>query len=89
MKAVGAVVKAIQVDGADRPALCDEVDEYFRKNFRKIEFEDAKKIVLSLGFDYEDENKHIGTDKIQGLDDKFWVWETLEEATRPHIEEMS
>ena len=42
LKAVGAVVKAIQVDGADRPALCDEVDEYFRKNFRKIEFEDAK-----------------------------------------------
>tara|TARA_B110000305_G_C18864986_1_gene370542 strand:+ start:324 stop:515 length:192 start_codon:yes stop_codon:yes gene_type:complete len=23
------------------------------------------------------------------LDDKFWVWETLEEASRPQIEEIS
>ena len=26
--------------------------------------------------------------KIQALDDKFWIWETLEEATRPHIDDM-
>ena len=25
-------------------------------------------------------------EKIQGLDDKFWVWETLEEATRPSVD---
>ena len=27
--------------------------------------------------------------KIEGLDDKFWVWETLEEATRPHMDELT
>ena len=27
--------------------------------------------------------------KIQGLDDKFWVWETLEEASRPQVDELS
>ena len=25
---------------------------------------------------------------IEGLDDKFWVWETLEEATRPHLDSL-
>ena len=27
--------------------------------------------------------------KVQGLDDKFWVWETLEEAVRPRIDELT
>ena len=27
--------------------------------------------------------------KIQGLDDKFWVWETLEEAVRPEFESLT
>ena len=27
--------------------------------------------------------------KIVGLEDKFWVWETLEEATRPHVAELT
>ena len=27
--------------------------------------------------------------KINGLDEKFWVWETLEEATRPHVSTLA
>ena len=26
--------------------------------------------------------------KIEALDDKFWVWETLEEAVRPYVDEL-
>ena len=58
--------------------LCDEVEEFFRKRFRKVSFEDAASIVSKLN-----------QNKIEALDDKFWVWETLEEATRPEIEKLS
>lgn len=27
--------------------------------------------------------------RLSVLDDKFWVWETIEEATRPHVSEMT
>ena len=59
--------------------LYSEVEEYFRKNFRKVDFEDAKDIVI-----------HLGKAKapVRGLEDKFWVWETLEEATRPHVSKL-
>ena len=39
-----------------------------------------------LGFDA---GQSTDVDKIPSLDDKFWVWETLEEATRPHVDEIS
>ena len=45
-----------------------------------MSFEDAKQIVFDLA-----DNKA----KVGGLDDKFWVWETLEEATRPHVDEIA
>ena len=60
--------------------ICDAVDEYFRQNFRKVSFYDAKEIMCGLG---------TAPNKIQGLDDKFWVWETLEEATRGQVDEIS
>eukprot|EP00356_Strombidium_inclinatum_P013638 CAMPEP_0170492516 /NCGR_PEP_ID=MMETSP0208-20121228/12377_1 /TAXON_ID=197538 /ORGANISM="Strombidium inclinatum, Strain S3" /LENGTH=81 /DNA_ID=CAMNT_0010768269 /DNA_START=180 /DNA_END=425 /DNA_ORIENTATION=- len=68
--------------------VCLEINEFFRKQFRKISFEDAKEIVMGLGFTgvtYSEASKT----KIMGLDDKFWVWETLEEATRPHVDQLS
>ena len=60
--------------------LCEAIDEYFRQKFRKVSFHDAKDIMCGLGTE---------KNKIQGLDDKFWVWETLEEATRGQVDELS
>ena len=48
-RSVGAVLAAMQADSTHRSDLCDSVDEYFRKNFRKLSFEDARHIVNSLG----------------------------------------
>ena len=61
--------------------MCQEIDEFWRQNFRKVSFEDAKHVITGLG-----KSKEINL--IEGLDDKFWVWETLEEATRPHIDTL-
>tara|TARA_B110001450_G_scaffold204662_1_gene194373 strand:+ start:320 stop:511 length:192 start_codon:yes stop_codon:yes gene_type:complete len=35
------------------------------------------------------EGEELQASKIQGLDNKFWVWETLEEASRPQVDELS
>ena len=76
----------INNESQDRSLLCDEIDEFFRKNFRKISFEDAREIIKGIGYHESTPNNNS---KIQGLDDKFWVWETLEEATRPHVDTLS
>ena len=87
-KAVGALMVALaKAPGSqNEAALCEEIDEYFRLKFRKVSFEDAKAIMNGLGFDA---GQSTEVDKIPSLDDKFWVWETLEEATRPHVDEIS
>ena len=66
--------------------LYDAIDEYFRQKFRKVSFSDAKNIMVGLG---AKEGQELNVHKIQGLDDKFWVWETLEEASRPQVDELS
>ena len=82
-------MKALAYDpGHEHTAVCDEIDEYFRKKFRKIDFVDAKNILLNMGDDLN-QDQEVHSQKIQGLDGKFWVWETLEEATRPHIYEIA
>ena len=91
-KAVGALMAAMST--AKEPvsngsAICDEIDEYFRKKFRQVSFEDGKQIMTGLGFNMGNENGDHLPKKIEGLDDKFWVWETLEEATRPQVDELS
>ena len=58
-----------------------EIDEFFRKKFRKLEKEEALDIIARLSADTDR--------KINMLEDKFWVWETIEEALRPHVDEMS
>ena len=81
-QAVGALMLAMaKSDTADDSAVCDEVEEYFRLKFRKLSFADASQIMVNLGSDPK-------IKKIQGLDDKFWVWETLEEASRPQVDEI-
>ena len=86
VKTVGKVMQALQSDHHEHSAVCDGIDEYFRKNFRKVSFEDARDIMKNLGFD---EGDHGHAAKIEGLDGKFWVWETLEEATRPHVDKLT
>jgi hypothetical protein len=60
--------------------LYHAIDEYFRLRFRKLTASEAYKIVAHLGEDADH--------KLTGLDDKFWVWETLDEALRPEIEDL-
>ena len=79
--AVGSVMAALAAQKEAHHDLCHEIDEFWRQNFRKVSFEDAKDVVNNLG-------KDINYNLIEGLDDKFWVWETLEEATRPHIDSL-
>ena len=87
-RAVGALMAAMaQAPGSQHEgAICEEIDEYFRKRFRKVSFDDAKTIIQGLGFGAGETSD---LSKVHGLDDKFWVWETLEEATRPQVDELS
>ena len=89
-RAVGALMAAMAMSpkSVNEVAICDEIDEYFRLKFRKVSFEDAKSIISGMGFDPSVKTTESPS-KIPGLDNKFWVWETLEEATRPHVDELS
>ena len=83
-KEVGELMKELSKSPDNQNGeLCDAIDEYFRQKFRKVSFSDAKDIICGMGFSKNQLNQHIECQKIQGLDDKFWVWETLEEASRP------
>ena len=87
-RAIGALMAAMarSPKSANEAAICAEIDEYFRLKFRKVSFEDAKTIMTGMGFE---PGTADAPSKIPGLDDKFWVWETLEEATRPQVDEIS
>lgn len=58
------------------------IDEYFKLKFRKMSAKEALAITLPLG---QQDSAH----KLSVLDDKFWVWETLDEALRPVIDDIS
>ena len=58
----------------------EAIDRYFKVNFRKMTSEEALDVLLPLG----DDNDR----KLHMLDDKFWVWETLEEAVRPAVKTL-
>jgi hypothetical protein len=68
-------------EAASQKELYSAIDEYFRKKFRQISTKEALDILIPLG---EDTNN-----KLAVLDDKFWVWETLEEAMRANVSEMN
>jgi hypothetical protein len=61
--------------------LFHAIDEYFRKRFRQLSTKEALDILVPLGENTDN--------KLAVLDDKFWVWETLEEAMRPNVSELS
>ena len=54
------------------PRDVEAVNEYFRLNFRKIQFDEACTLLSEVADVYD-------------LEDQFWVWETIEEAIRPEI----
>lgn len=66
--------------GYNAQPTAEALNEYFRKNFRKLSKEQA------LGF-LEALQDADGIS--QSLDTQFWVWESLEEAVRGEIEEMT
>ena len=50
-KAVGSVMVALARTDDLHSDLCDEIDEYWRKNFRKVSFSDAREVLRNLGSD--------------------------------------
>ena len=68
-------------EAENQSELYHAIDEYFRANFRKLSASDAYEILAPLAEDSDN--------KLTMLDDKFWVWETLDEALRPEVEKFS
>ena len=73
---MGEYVKAVAIapHGADVSSHVATIDEYFRKNYRKLSPRQALEILEPLG--------HNEQGKAMCLDDSFWTWEALEEAVR-------
>jgi hypothetical protein len=65
----------------DNQALFKAVDEYFRLKFRRLQSKEALDLMIPLGDDTEN--------KLSVMDDKFWFWETVDEALRPVISDLS
>ena len=74
------LTKAECLEGFNAGAASNSVNEYFRLNFRKMNFRQAYDILEPMSNDSALEHG------LNCLDDKFWVWETLEEAIRGDID---
>ncbi len=76
---MGEYIKAVTTapHGTNVSAHVESIDEYFRKNFRKMSPRQALEILEPLG--------SIVEQKASCLDASFWTWETLEEAVRGDI----
>ena len=75
---MGKLVKAVAESGDNEHAAA--IDEYFRKNFRKLSVRQALDVLEPLG---EEEVE------APSLDGKFWIWESLDEAIRGDIESLT
>ncbi len=64
-------------------AQADNVNEYMRKNFRKLSTSDAVSILAELA--EFDNGRPVNAVSLQG---HFWVWETLEEAIVGKVDEL-
>ena len=78
-KWLASYVQAVVKSGDQSGSHSDALDEYFRRNFRKLSSAQAIDVVNSLA-----ENC---TEPAACLDNRFWVWESLEQAL--HIEVTS
>ena len=77
-------VQSVAEQGDASGAQSDSVNEYFRKNFRKLSTEQAMDLTQGL-YDHHMKSKQ----PVACLDDKFWVWETIEEALRAEVDNLS
>ena len=75
---MGKVVKEVAESGSDEHA--DAINEYFRKNFRKLTVRQALDVLEPLS-ELED--------GAANLDGQFWVWESLDEAIRAGVEDLT
>ena len=82
-KWIGSYARAIVEDGDSTGAHSDALNEYFRKNFRKLSVEQAMDVVNELT------SSGTKDEPAACLDGQFWVWESLEEALRPEVDTMS
>ena len=74
-----------QVALAGDGSYTDAIDEYHRKQFRKISKEDAIATLRALGEMGEDGKPRTATN----LHGSFWLWETLEEAIAGQVDDLS
>ena len=74
---------ALSEDGASEHVQA--VDEYYRKNFRKLSTEDAIHTLTGLAKLTKD-GKRV---RAESLDGSFWFWETVETAIIGKVDEMS
>ena len=65
------LIDSVRADGDNTQGI-ENIDEYFRLNFRKMSFDQAVTLLKKVH-------------DVESLEDSFWVWETLEEAIRPQI----
>lgn len=75
---MGKLVTAVAESNDDQHV--DAINEYFRKNFRKLSVRQALDVLEPLG------EKDV---EAKNLDGKFWVWESLDEAIRGSIDELT
>ena len=80
-KWIASYTQAVVASGDQSGAHSDALNEYFRKNFRKLSREQALDVVNSLAVDIKE--------PAACLDSRFWVWEALEEALRADVDELS
>lgn len=76
---VGQYIKAVTLShNEDTVEHAAQIDEFFRKNFRKLSHRDAFAMLEPLA--------KCSTEKAVCLDSSFWTWETLEEAVRGDLD---
>ena len=75
---MGKLVKEVAESGSDEHV--DAINEYFRKNFRKLSVRQALDVLEPLSEMEE---------QASNLDSQFWVWESLDEAIRGSVEELT
>ena len=75
---MGKLVKTVAETNNDQHA--DAINEYFRKNFRKLSVQQALDVLEPLG---ETEKESAS------LDGQFWVWESLDEAIRGSVDDLT
>ena len=79
-KWIASYAEALVQSGDQTGSHSDALNEYFRKNFRKLSSGQALDVVNSLAQREE---------PAACLDSCFWVWESLEEALRAEVDALS